>query len=231
MTKPTLDAGTVLRAALELLDEVGLRGFTMRALAQRLETYPATIYWHIGSRTEVLTAVGDLVLLEAMAELPDASSTPWEEWLAEFARAYRRAMKAHPTLAQIAVTHFDAEVVIPDLLERVVSVLSTAGFRGADLASAYNAFVGSVGGWIGLEMIPEDPEFGSNPERMEASVRQLSADDYPTIVANLDHLADQAFTFRWHGGATRPMDRAFEFALATWLAGLRAMLPEDGLTR
>ena len=86
MTKPTLDAGTVLRAALELLDEVGLRGFTMRALAQRLETYPATIYWHVGSRTEVLTAVGDLVLLEAMAELPDASSTPWEEWLAEFAR-------------------------------------------------------------------------------------------------------------------------------------------------
>ena len=128
MTKPTLDAGTVLRAALELLDEVGLRGFTIRALAQRLETYPATIYWHVGSRTEVLTAVGDLVLLEAMAELPDASSTPWEEWLAEFARAYRRAMLAHPTLAQIAVTHFDAEVVIPDLLERVVSVLSTAGF-------------------------------------------------------------------------------------------------------
>jgi hypothetical protein len=37
MTKPTLDADTVLRAARELLDEVGLQGFTMRALAQRLE--------------------------------------------------------------------------------------------------------------------------------------------------------------------------------------------------
>jgi hypothetical protein len=124
----------------------------------------------------------------------------------------------------VAVTHFDAEVSVPDQLERVVSVLSRAGFRGAELAAAHNAFIGSLGGWVGLEMIPEDPEQGSSPDRMEASVRELSFDAYPTIVANLDHLADRAFTFRWHGGATRPMDDAFEFALATWIEGLRVML-------
>jgi TetR/AcrR family transcriptional regulator, tetracycline repressor protein len=219
-----LNADEVVRAALALLDEVGLRGFTMRALAQRLGTYPATIYWHVGSRTDVLWAAGDLVLHEAMTGLPDPETTPWDEWLAETARAYRRVMQAHPALAQAAVTHLDAEVTVPDVLERVVGVLARAGFRGAPLAAAYNAYMGSLGGWVGMEMIADDPEMGSNPERMEASVHELSADDYPIIVANLDHLADQAFTFRWHGGATRPMNDAFEFALATWIEGLRAML-------
>jgi AcrR family transcriptional regulator len=223
-----LSADQVLQGALELLDDVGLRGFTMRALADRLGTYPATIYWHVGSRTEVLSAVGDMVLDEAMSALPDASTLSWGAWLAEMARAYRNAMKAHPTLAQVAVTHFDAEVTVPDQLERVVSVLDRAGFHGADLARAYNAFIGSLGGWVGLEMIPEDPEQGSSPERMEASVRDLTRERYPTIVANLEHLADRAFTFRWHGGVTRPMDDAFEFALATWIEGLRAMLDRLG---
>ena len=224
MADRTLNRDEVLRAALALLDDVGLRGFTMRALAERLGTYPATIYWHVGTRTEVLSAAGDLVLHEAMSALPDPSSTPWDEWLIQLARAYRDAMKVHPTLAQVAVTHFDAEVTVPDQLERVVTALANAGFRGPALAAAYNAFIGSLGGWVGLEMIPEDPEQGSSPDRMEASVRDLSAEDYPTIVANLEHLADRAFTFRWHGGANRPMDEAFEFTLATWIEGLRAML-------
>jgi AcrR family transcriptional regulator len=219
-----LSADQVLQSALDLLDEAGLRGFTMRALADRLGTYPATIYWHVGSRTEVLSAVGDMVLDEAMSALPEPDALPWDEWLAAMARSYRDAMKAHPTLAQVAVTHFDAEVTVPDQLERVVRVLDRAGFHRADLAGAYNAFIGSLGGWVGLEMIPEDPEQGLSPERMEASVRDLAPERYPTIVANLDHLADRAFTFRWHGGATRPMDDAFEFALATWIEGLRAVL-------
>jgi TetR/AcrR family tetracycline transcriptional repressor len=55
--KAPLNHSEVMTAALELLDEVGLRRFTMQALADRLKTYPATIYWHVGSRTEVLTAV------------------------------------------------------------------------------------------------------------------------------------------------------------------------------
>jgi AcrR family transcriptional regulator len=224
MPERALSADQVLRGALELLDDVGLRGFTMRALADRLGTYPATIYWHVGSRAEVLSAVSDMVRGEAMRSIPAPDALPWDEWLAAMARAYRDAMKAHPTLAQVAVTHFDVEVTVPDALEKVVAVLDRAGFRGADIARSYNAFMGSLGGWVGMEMIPDDPEQGSGPERMEASVRDLTAERYPTIVANLDHLADRAFTFRWSGGATRPMDDAFEFALATWIAGLRVML-------
>lgn len=225
MAEHALSSDAVLHAALELLDEVGLRGFTMRALATRLGTYPATIYWHVGSRTEVLSAVSARVLDRVLADLPDPTSTPWDEWLMESARTYRRAMQAHPALASWGVTHFESSVPVPDLLERMVLVLSQAGFRDADLVGAYNAYLGSLIGWVGLELIADDPELGSDPDRLAASVRELSATDYPTIVANLDRLADRAIAFRWHGGQSRPMDEAFEFALATWIGGLRRQLP------
>src|SRR5690349_390062 len=224
MAERALNAEEVVRAALALLDEVGLRGFTMRALAGRLGTYPATIYWHVGNRTEVLSAIHTRVLDDMVLEIPDPASTPWDEWLAETARAYRRAMHAHPALATWAVTHFEAAVPVPNFLEQVTGVLARAGFRGPRLAGAFNAYLGSLVGWVGMELIPDDPELGSNPQQMRASVHALSAEDYPTIVGHVDHLADRAFAFRWHGGVTNPLDDAFEFALATWITGLQGMV-------
>ena len=70
-----------------------------------------------------------------------------------------------------------------------------------------------------MELIRPDPDLGWDPERMQASVRELGAEDYPMIVANLEELADSAFTFRWRTGIDNPLDEAFEFALSTWSRG------------
>ena len=49
-----LNCDEVVRVALDLLDEVGPSGFTMRAVATRLDTYPAPVYWHVGNRNRLL---------------------------------------------------------------------------------------------------------------------------------------------------------------------------------
>jgi TetR/AcrR family tetracycline transcriptional repressor len=77
-----LDRDMVVQAALQLLDEAGLEGFNMRALAHRLGTYPATVYWHVGNRNEVLSAVLELALDEIV--LPSPTAAPWDEWLAQY---------------------------------------------------------------------------------------------------------------------------------------------------
>jgi len=227
MAKEPLTSDDVVRAALELLDEVGLRGFTMRALAQRLDTYPATIYWHVGSRHAVLSAVNALVLGSAFTRLPDPSSVHWDDWLRAFAYAYRGAMQEHPALAAFAVGHLEAGVAVPGSLEDLVFVLTVAGFGGPALAGAYNAYLGSLIGWVGLELIPDDPEIGFDPDSMETSVRELPAKSYPTIVTHRGHLAGRAFAFRSHGGVKQPMDDAFAFGLEVWIGGLRSH-PERG---
>ena len=224
MPERALSADAVVDAALELLDEVGLHRFTMRALAQRLGTHPATIYWHVGSRGEVLSRVSARVMDAAWADLPDPASAPWDEWIAEFARAYRRAMHSHPAMATWAVTHHEAKVRGSDDFERLLLALSGAGFRNARLSWAYSAFLGSLVGWVGVELIADDPELGTDPTQMEASVRTIRDGDRPVTAATVEHLANQAFGFRWEGGVTNPLDAAFDFALATWVDGLRQQL-------
>ena len=223
LVAPPLDRGAVVRAALTLLDDVGLEAFTMRALAHRLGTYPATVYWHVGNRNEVLSAVLEVVFDEI--ELPDPAEAQWDEWLARLARDYRAVMHQHRDLAAWVATHPYGRVTAPRMTEMILSVLERAGFREARLACAFNAYVGSMVGWVATELIRADGDQGDDWEqRYEQEVRSLSKDDYPTIANNIDELADAVFSLRWHGGADRPLDASFAFALEIWLDGLRAML-------
>jgi AcrR family transcriptional regulator len=227
MADAALHARDVVEAALALLDEVGIQRFTMRALADRLGAQPATIYWHVGNRGEVLSEVTALVLGEVFRELSDPSTTPWDEWLADAARAYRRGMQLHPAMAAWAVTHVEPNVTAPGALEQIAAVLAGAGFRGEALAGAYNAYVGTLVGWVGIELIPDDPDLGSDPVLMEMAVRGLRPEAAPTVVANLDDFANRTIGFRWQGGDANPLDDAFEFVVTTVLDGLRVRLARE----
>jgi TetR/AcrR family tetracycline transcriptional repressor len=216
-----LDRDTVVREALALIDDVGLEAFTMRALAQRLATYPATVYWHVGNRGEVLSAVIEVVFDEIV--LPDPDAAPWDEWLGQFARAYRTAMHRHPNVSALVATRAYARVTAPRLTETILSVLDRAAFHDEDLAAAFNAFVGSVVGWVGCELGTIDDDLDADwSANYETQVRELSSDVFPTITANMTHLADQVFSLRWHGGDEKPLDASFELALQMWIDGLRA---------
>ena len=59
-------------------------------------------------------------------------------------------------------------------------------------------------------------------EEFATAVRTLDPGGFPVIASNRDDLADAVFALRWNGGAERPMDRPFEFAVETWIAGLAA---------
>lgn len=208
----------VLDAALALIDEVGVAGFTMRALAGRLNTYPATLYWHVGNRNEILAGVLQLVMDDMTVPAADALS--WDDWLGAAAREYRWALHRHPNAAVLAMYPL---LTSRGFAESLLSVLVRGGFRGPALAHAFNAFTGSVCGWVAVELSAAAGE----PDQVwqaefETRVRALSAEQFPTIVSNLDHLADEAFTLRWHGGHERPLDDSFDVALEVWLAGLRA---------
>ena len=166
----------------------------MRALAQRLGTYPATVYWHVGNRNEVLSAVLEVVFDEI--ELPDPAEVQWDEWLPRLARDYRAVMHQHRDLAAWVATHPYGRVTAPRMTEMILSVLEHAGFRDARLASAFNAYVGSMVGWVATELIRADGDQGDDWERRyEQEVRSLSRDDYPTIANNIDELADAVFSF------------------------------------
>ena len=52
----------LVKAALALVNEEGLEGLSMRALADRLEVKAASLYWHVRDRRELLDLVAESIL-------------------------------------------------------------------------------------------------------------------------------------------------------------------------
>lgn len=62
-----LQRETVARAALHVLDEVGLEGLTMRRLAAYLEVQNPSLYWHFTNKQELINCMAELMIAEAFA--------------------------------------------------------------------------------------------------------------------------------------------------------------------
>ncbi|SUC32937.1 Tetracycline repressor protein class B from transposon Tn10 [Providencia rettgeri] len=52
-----LDKETIITAALDLLNEVGMEGLTTRKLAQKLGVEQPTLYWHVKNKRALLDAL------------------------------------------------------------------------------------------------------------------------------------------------------------------------------
>ncbi|MFJ6694152.1 TetR/AcrR family transcriptional regulator [Streptomyces sp. NPDC091294] len=90
----------IVEAAVELLDTVGERGLTFRALAQHLSTGPGAIYWHITGKDELLGAATEAVVAAAVTVEPSGrtADSP-EDTVRAVALGLFDATEAHPWLA------------------------------------------------------------------------------------------------------------------------------------
>src|SRR6202453_286880 len=62
----SLSRDRIIAASIELLDSGGESGLTFRTLSARLATGPGAIYWHIASKSELLTAACDTIIARTM---------------------------------------------------------------------------------------------------------------------------------------------------------------------
>ncbi|MCP2321646.1 AcrR family transcriptional regulator [Hamadaea flava] len=97
----------ILDAALELADERGLAGVTMRALAQKLGVTAMALYPHIGDKEGLFDGLVDRMLAEMLPAVPTDGTA--EERLLAVGRAARELSRRHPSayallLARPAVT-------------------------------------------------------------------------------------------------------------------------------
>jgi AcrR family transcriptional regulator len=102
--RQSLDRAQVVRAALELLDEVGLDGLSMRRLADRLGVKAASVYWHVRDKEELLDLVFDRVIGEI--EVPEPEPSRWRGQVAEVAHEMRRVTKKHRDIARVQLGRF-----------------------------------------------------------------------------------------------------------------------------
>ena len=112
----SLSRELIVDTAMALVDEEGLDGLSMRRLADRLGTGPASLYAHVSGRDELL-----MLLLERAAAdivIPDPEPERWQEQVREVAYSMRDALLPHRDLAGAAmVIDLLPQLVVNDVYE------------------------------------------------------------------------------------------------------------------
>ncbi len=90
MTK--LQPNTVIRAALDLLNEVGVDGLTTRKLAERLGVQQPALYWHFRNKRALLDALAEAMLAENHTHSVPRADDDWRSFLIGNARSCRQAL-------------------------------------------------------------------------------------------------------------------------------------------
>ncbi|MFJ6515151.1 TetR/AcrR family transcriptional regulator [Streptomyces sp. NPDC091406] len=115
----------IAAAAVALADAEGLAAVSMRALAQRLGTGPASLYRYVGSRDELLDLMADAVAAEL--DLSGAPTGDWLDDLVGLALQSKAAHVRHPWLADLNDRR--GEVLGPhaiDYLDHALGILAPA---------------------------------------------------------------------------------------------------------
>jgi TetR/AcrR family transcriptional regulator, tetracycline repressor protein len=213
----------VIAAALQLIDKNGLSAFSFRDVARALDVFPTAIYWYVKSKDELL---GHVVGYATRDVAPPGDTADWKAWLRELCYRYRRAVQQHPNIAPLIGSQLRSNGGIrTDLIDRLLSVLVTAGFSDETLVDAYNVVIGALVGFISQELaeMPEENS-GKWAETHRKRISTMDVMECPTLARYLPLLANKAFILRWSNGSKVPMDSSFELCVDVIILGLEQKL-------
>lgn len=206
----------LLRAALAMIDADGVEALSMRRLGQAVDRDPMRLYRHAESKSALLDAITELVLVDFVVPVVDAAD--WEVALRASAHTYRQIALAHPKVVPLLVTRpLSTPLGLRPhgtlrSLEALLELFVAAGFGVTGALHAYRVFIGFLNGHVLNEVqeLVDDP--GENDALLRFGLHHLSRTDFPRIRELAPALAA-------YDGATD-----LDMGLDIIVAGLRAEL-------
>jgi len=215
-TRAPLTQEAIVDAALRVLEHQGADGLSMRRVAEELGTGPASLYWHVANKDELINLLVNRVASEIQVPAPDPER--WQEQLKEWMLQARRVFKRYPGVAVLTLGRIP---VGPNLVRWTEWLLAL--LRGAGIPDRIAAYAGDLGGmYLGAsayeDALPLPSPTGEElpPEKIVAMFRgyyeSLPADQFPNVHAALDEL--------FSGGP----DERFELGLDVIIRGLASYI-------
>jgi AcrR family transcriptional regulator len=221
MPRDTLTREQIIKAAIDLLDAEGLEGLNMRALGNRLGSAATAVYWHVGSKADLVAlAVG-----QAWDEiaLPDLSDVGWRAAAAAMANGLHAMFTRHPWVVQAFGSFMIAGSGKARHDDHSLAIYEAAGFTAAQADQAVaTVFTFVLGNALG-------------PAAAASLARKLSRDGGNAGELIRDHMAKASEIARQFprlrarletpsaAYAAAP-EHSFEFGLQAILDGLEAQL-------
>lgn len=215
----TLSRDAIVAAALRIVDRDGVDAVTMRAVADELDTGPASLYAHVQDKDELLAAVFDHVLADAAAPVtPDSAN--WEQQLKQYARSYLGVLLQHNDLAKLSLGSIPTGDNAVRGMEAMLSILAASGLPrrvvgyAADLLAQF-VTVSAYETAVFTRHVGSPAEFTKFENELLAFFAGLSPTEFPTITSLATDLVQPG----------EAEDDRFEFGLDIIVRGLAAHLP------
>ncbi|WP_018544079.1 TetR/AcrR family transcriptional regulator C-terminal domain-containing protein [Streptomyces sp. LaPpAH-108] len=203
-----LDRRRVADTALRLLNETGLDGLTLRAIARELDVKAPALYWHFKDKQALLDEMATEMYRRMTAGVVLDPADTWQERLLRANRGLRTALLAYRDGAKVfSGSRFTGTEHAP-AMESHLQVFTAAGFtlpQAVDAARTANMYtIGFVTEEQGVRPLP-----GELREGYDLAERTRRLADFP--------LAAEAGRFLFDH-----YDEQFEEGLAVIVAGIGA---------
>ena len=205
-----LDTDTIAEAALDLLDDVGLDGLTMRKVAAALDVQAPALYWHVKNKRELLDAMARIVFVSAVdsVEAP-RRGVDWQDWLVEVVQRLRGSMLRYRDGAKVLAGTYVSDEKVWRITELILVTLEDAGFAMRDARRVFPILLHYVVGFVIEEQARSGVEYvHGNPYRPELIADVVDPERYPLTAQS----ADEIFA--------ADSEAEFEYGLRIVLAGI-----------
>lgn len=208
----------VIDAAMELADQDGLEGLTMRRLGAQLGVEAMTLYHHVGRKDRLMAALIDRAYAEIV--LPDAS-LPWRPALRSTVVSAHAVFRRHPWAAAFVGGLGSVGRHQLAYMDAVLSTLRTAGFSPILTHHAYHVLDGHIVGSV-LWAAGYERAARIEPDMAVRALEVLPLGDYPAMAEHVEQHVS--------GAAARDVP-TFDFGLDLILDGLERLLTHSAARR
>jgi AcrR family transcriptional regulator len=145
-----LDRDDIIAAALDLVVREGPAALTMRRLAADLDVGTPTVYWHVGSRDEL---VAEIIRCQSnrLAELAVVGTTARQRVFSAARHIWTSSIE-HRAITSLAHQTHSTSLLAHHLEAALVTELEAAGLVGTEAADATRAILMAVSGALVLAL-------------------------------------------------------------------------------
>jgi AcrR family transcriptional regulator len=193
-----LTKASIVHAALDLLDEVGLDGLTVRAVAARLGVQAPALYWHVRSKQDLLDEMATEIWRGIGAELAALpAELPWRQGMIAFAAITRRTLLAHRDGAKVFSGTYITDAGVLERREAGLARMMAQGFTLADVVRAYSLLYNfTIGFCIEEQAAAQAEAAGDDRYSLQRRAARLDPEAHPlTAAAGPEIFADQDSRF------------------------------------
>src|SRR5580704_7371611 len=187
--KPTLSVPMIVAAAIEVLDEAGVAGLSMRRVADRLGTGAASLYAHVSGREELLELAFDALVGQVRLEEPDPAR--WREQVHRMMRDFRDILASHTDAALAGLGRVPTSPQTLAAAEVLTGVLRAGGLSNRVIALGFDQLILYVSAFAheaGLYRKADPAEVERYFAGVHTFYATLPADRYPALTAIADDM-------------------------------------------